>query len=131
MCVLVRIHAEITVSPRDAIILINQTAVFTCVTHSVPLYVIWRVNGTDYNKLPFDIRGDLEILQETVEVNEKYTLTILGRAEYNGTSLQCVAEEGSVERESKNATLVVQGTCNQCREYVSCISTLHCIIYSY
>ena len=50
----------------------------------------------------------------TVGGNVEFTLTILGRAEYNGTSVQFVAEYGGEEKtgvvfESQTATLTIQG----------------------
>ena len=77
--------------------------------HGAFSYQYWRVNGTDFNRLPSDIRADVVITQETVGDSEEYSLTITGRAEYNGTRVQCVTGGGGDERESENATLNIQG----------------------
>ena len=73
----------------------------------------WRVNGTLYNSLPVELRDDLDIFQEDSDDdagNEILTLTIRGRAKYNGTRLQCVTGNfGGDIRESENATLIIQG----------------------
>ena len=103
------IFTEIVESPSDTTVFLDHTAVFTCETRGA-LYGYWRVNGTAYNDLPPALRADLDPDRETVGENEVYTLTILGRAEYNGTVVQCVAGDargGFVE--SANATLRVQG----------------------
>ena len=68
------------------------------------------MNGTAYNDLPPALRDDLDPDRETVGDVEVYTLTILGRAEYNETVVQCVAgDAGGGPIESTNATLRVQG----------------------
>ena len=68
------------------------------------------MNGTSYNDLPPELRDDLVPGRETVGVNEVYTLTIPGRAEYNETVVQCEAGDiGGIPIESTIATLKVQG----------------------
>ena len=87
-------------------------------------YQYWRVNGTDFNRLPSDILADLDTDQETIGDNEVFILTIPGRAEYNGTIVQCVTGGGGDERESQSATLKIQGincTCNDTCSYTVCI----------
>ena len=102
-------YAEIAKSPSDVTVFINQTVLFTCVTHGTPLYQYWRVNGIAFPRLPSDIRDDLDTDQVTYGDNEEYILTITGRAEYNGTTVQCVVGGESDERESEIATLKIQG----------------------
>ena len=86
---------------------------FTCVTRGA-LFAYWRVNGTAYGFLPFELRNDLDTDQESVGDIEVYTLTIPGRAEYNETVVQCVAirDVGGGFIESANVTLKVQGKNN-------------------
>ena len=72
-------------------------------------YLYWRVNGTDFNLLPSDIRADMVITQVTVRGNEAFILTITGRAEYNGTRVQCVTGDGGDEIESEISILNIQG----------------------
>ena len=67
------------------------------------------MNGTPFNLLPPDIRDDLDTGQVTVGDRVEFFLTIPGRAEYNGTRLQCVVRYGGGEIESENATLNIQG----------------------
>ena len=102
-------YVEIAESPSDVTIFINQTAVFTCVTHGAPLYLYWRVNGIAYSSLPSDIRNDLDTDQVTVGDSEVFILIIPGRAEYNGTRVQCVAGDEGGETMSAIATLNIQG----------------------
>ena len=110
-------------------------------THSAPIYQYWRVNGTAFAQLPSDIRDDLDTGQVTNEGNEEFYLIIPGRAEYNGTTLQCVAGGGGVERESENATLNIQGihvhvrvrihTCGTVHEHEITAFRLYSVGYSY
>ena len=76
----------------------------------------WRVNGIYYNSLPSEIRDDLDTYQEDSDDgagNEILTLTIPGKAKYNGTKVQCVTGEfGSDPIESENATFKIQGSHN-------------------
>ena len=110
------IFAEIVEPPRDTTVFLDHSAVFVCGTRDA-LYGYWRVNGTAYNYLPPAIRADLDADQETVGDIEVYTLTIPGRAEYNGTEVQCVAgDDGGGTIESAIATLKVQG-----KDHSSCI----------
>ena len=105
----VYVFTGITVSPKDVTVLPHRMAVFTCVISGAPTYMYWRVNGTSFDSLPSDLRDDLDKIQTTVGNNEQSNLTILGRVEYNNTTVQCVAGFGRIERESENAMLTVQG----------------------
>lgn len=82
---------------------------FTCVINGA--YNGWRVNGTSLSALPPEIRGDLTRHTKILGDNDLITLTILGKAVYNGTTIQCITGviESSDEVESKNATLIIQG----------------------
>ena len=102
-------YLDMVESPNNATVLINQIAVFTCVTHGAPLYLYWRINGTAYNHLPSEIRVGLDTDQETVGDNEEYILTISGRVQYNGTRVQCVIGGENGETRSKIATLQILG----------------------
>ena len=95
--------------PSDTTVFLDHTAVFICGTRGAD-YGYWRVNGTAYNILPPELKSDLDPDRETVGEHEVYTLTILGRAEYNQTVVQCVAgRNGGGAIESANVTLKVQG----------------------
>ena len=78
---------------------------FPCLTTSDS--ITWRVNGTDFNNLPPDTKRDLVTDQVMSEGFQLFTLTILGRAEYDGTTVQCVTGHPV---ENENVTLRVQGT---------------------
>ena len=93
--------------PSDATVFINQKAVFTCVIHGASLY--WKVNGTAFTSLERDVRDSIDTTQVTVGENEEFNLIIPGRAEYNGTRVQCVTVYEGGEKESENATLRIQG----------------------
>ena len=82
---------------------------FTCVVHGAPLYQYWRVNGTPFGSLQSDIRDNIKITQVTVGGDEEFTLKISGKAEYNGTRVQCVVVEEGGQKESENSTLSIQG----------------------
>ena len=59
------------------------------------------MNGTGLSSLPFEIRDDLDTDQDIVGDGEVFILTIPGRAEYNGTRVQCVVRGGDGSRESE------------------------------
>ena len=82
---------------------------FTCEINGA--YNGWRVNGTSLSALPPEIRGDLIRFTKIVGDNDLITLTIPGKAVYNGTTIQCITGVigSSDEVESKNATLIIQG----------------------
>ena len=65
------------------------------------------MNGTNYNDLPPEIRSDLVTDQVMSAHIHLFTLTIPGRAEYNGTLILCVTGHPEV---NENAILRVQGT---------------------
>ena len=81
------ILAEVVEPPSDTTVFLDHTAVFLCGTRG-SVYGYWIVNGTAHNDLPLAIRDDLEEDQYQVGDIEVYTLTIPGRAEYNGTVIQ-------------------------------------------
>ena len=82
---------------------------FTCET--VGDAATWRVNGILLRRLPPEIRSDLvDSETNTDEGTVMEELTIPGRAQYNGTRVQClVGELGGSSDESENATLMIQG----------------------
>ena len=101
---------EILHAPNSTTVFLNQSAVFTCETNGG--ITSWRLNGTQREILPLDIRSDLVVPEErtTPEGTTVHTLTILARAQYNGTRVQCVSGLfGGPVVESDNATLTIQG----------------------
>ena len=95
-------------SPSSETVFLHHKAVFSCVTRDGTTH--WRVNDTD---LPSELHADLVTDQASVSGLDLFTLTIPGRAEYNGTRVQCVTEDGGDSVESSIATLQIQGMhCN-------------------
>ena len=91
--------------------LLDQSAVFTCETDGDAS--TWTVNGTLLNVLPPEIRDELESMSSnTPEGSTILSLTIPARAEYNGTTVQCLAVNvGAGFVESAFATLtIIRGT---------------------
>ena len=85
-------------------------AVFECEVNGE--FAGWRANATPYNSLPTEIREDLDTDRElSDEGNEVTILIIPGRAEYNGTTVQCLTGiiGGDAILESETATMKVQG----------------------
>ena len=82
---------------------------FTCETDGG--FSGWRINGTQLQDLPPEIRNDVVIsVTNTAEGSTVENLTIPARAEYNGTRVQClVGIFGGPSDESENVTLKIQG----------------------
>ena len=82
---------------------------FTCEARNAPSFA-WRVNGTFLNLLNDSLHADLDTDDKRIGDIVQNTLTILARAEYNGTVVQCVAGVvGGGSTESRNVTLMIQG----------------------
>ena len=87
---------------------IGEVAVFTCVVDGDA--ASWRVNGTLLNDLPPDTRSDLVLTTAIQDGNILVELSIPGRVEYNGTTLQCVTVKiASGSAESGAAMLNIRG----------------------
>ena len=70
----------------------------------------WRINGTVRQTLPPEIERDIEVsVTTTTEGSTVERLTFPGRAEYNGTKIQCLVLGFGGSAESENVTLTVQG----------------------
>ena len=85
---------------------------FTCETRGGT--TLWKINGTQRETFPPEIRSDLVVSEITTpEVTTQEILTIPARAQYNGTRVQCLSVliKGSITEiaESDNATLTIQG----------------------
>ena len=96
-------------APENATVYLNKTAVFTCKTSGG--LSGWRVNGILRQNLQPKIQNDIKVSETSIlngtTVEE---LSIVARAEYNGTRVQCVITElGGSHDESENATLEIQG----------------------
>ena len=100
---------EIVTPPESVVVFTDSEEEFTCETRNAP-FVAWQVNGTFLSQLDPSLHADLVNAQQTVGDIDRHTLTILARAEYNGTVVQCVAAvPGGEFRESGSATLMIQG----------------------
>ena len=92
--------------PLDERVDAGEKAHFFCATNGNS--IVWRVDGTNLNDLPSGTLKDEAVQNHTV--NDKghhfFTLSFPGRAIYNGTEVQCVADDGEL---SNVATLVVKG----------------------
>ena len=108
--------------PNLNTIYLEQTAVFKCEVNGG--VADWKVNGHLYNDLILfsDSYDDLDTDRENTDGgNVLLTLTIPGRAEYNGTSVQCIIF-GSVPDESEIVTMKIQGIA---------ASLLYTVMYTY
>ena len=100
---------EILNTPESMTVFLNQSAVFTCETDGS--LSTWRINGILPGDLPPAVGSDLE-LSTTITDNGTIllTLTILARAEYNNTRVQCLTGTfGGPSVESETVILKVQG----------------------
>ena len=85
----------------------GERAHFYCITNGNSIF--WRVDGTNLDDLPSGTLKDEVVLGESnlnSEGDRLFTLSIPGRAIYNGTEVQCVADDGEL---SNVATLIVKG----------------------
>ena len=94
-------------SPNSMTIFLHHEAVFLCLTRGGTTH--WRVNGID---LPSDLYADLVTDSTSLDGLDIFSLTVPGRAEYNGTRVQCVTEGGGDSAGSSIATLEIQGVYN-------------------
>ena len=91
----------------------GSTAEFTCHTKNAH-YAVWRLNGTIVGNHVANnsLRNDVDVHQKgTIASGINNTLTIRTNLNYHGLVVQCIAVVlGGSEKESENATLMVQGT---------------------
>ena len=85
----------------------NKEAVFSCIASGANSF-LWRVNETDIDMLPHQLRDDIftEDLFSHIDVS---TLAIKARVAYNGTRVQCVVTGRHGLFETDTATLTIQG----------------------
>ena len=111
---------EILEHPENTTVFLNQTAVFRCEVTGGD--VSWRVNGKPTTELTSIAPDDLDIVFENG--NPLVILTIIARAEYNGTTVQCLVNSGFSDR-SENASLRIQGeNCDVWRSFLCFIIML-------
>ena len=97
------------IPPTDRTVFLDDDAQFLCGTQGSST-IYWRLNGTDYNDLPSDVQDDLNISDGSTALLDFIDLTITARAEYNGTRVECVAENNDGDSVvSDTATLTIQG----------------------
>ena len=102
--------SEINQHPNDATVFLSKSAVFTCETRGGQS--AWLINGTLLEELEQnspEIRSDIQAVSNTSAGMTMETLTILARAQYNGTRFQCVVLTLTGSLQSDNATLTIQG----------------------
>ena len=102
---------ELLTPPENVTVFLNQSAVFRC--ESSGGISAWRINGTRWNKLSLLIHSDISVIKNNTDNGTTLEqLTILGRAEYNGTTVRCEVGNGSFDSvaESDIVTMMVQGT---------------------
>ena len=91
--------------PSDKTVFLDDSAFFSCFTRGGSS-TYWKLNGTDYDDLPSEIRDDLATSNGSTSLSDFIDLTIIARAEYNETRVQCVVEDSII---SDAATLYIQG----------------------
>ena len=96
-------------SPNNTTVILHDEAVFLCLTRGGTTH--WRVNVTD---LPSELYPDLVTSNTSLSGLDIFSLAIPGRAEYNGSRVQCVTEDESDSVESLIATLQIQGSKYSC-----------------
>ena len=97
-------YIEILEHPKNTTVFLNQTAVFRCEVTGGD--VSWRVNGKPTTELTSIAPDDLDIVFENG--NPLVILTIIARAEYNGTTVQCLVNSGFSDQ-SDIVSLSIQG----------------------
>ena len=101
------LSSEILEPPKNTTVFLNQTAEFRCEFSGD--HVSWRVNGKPRSELTSVSRDDLNTeLVDSKNRNPLEILTIKARAEYNGTTFQCLVNSGFSDR-SENVSLSIQG----------------------
>ena len=95
--------------PTDRTVFLDNSAFFSCLTRGGS-NAHWRLNGTDYEDLPSELRNDLVTSNGSTSLSEFIDLIILSRAEYNETRVQCVIENDDGDSVvSDTAILYIQG----------------------
>ena len=70
----------------------------------------WKVNGTLLQDLSPEVRRDFVILETNTDIGSTVEqLMIPGRAEYNGTKIQCLSVGFGISAESEIVSLEIQG----------------------
>ena len=98
---------EILEPPENTTVLLDQIAVFRCeVTGG---HASWELNGKSATEQTSVARDDLDVgFDDSENGNPLAILTITARAEYNGTTVQCLVNAGFSDQ-SENVSLRIQG----------------------
>ena len=95
--------------PTDRTVFLGDEAFFSCRMQDTSSSH-WRLNGTDYNDLPSDVRDDVVTSSGSSGLAGTIDMIITARAEYNETRVQCVIEiDGDSVKVSNTGTLYIQG----------------------
>lgn len=103
-------------------VFVNQPANFTCEADDGTTN--WKINGTPVNSLSSDMRADMKpSLTHNEKGNTVSTLTISAKAEYNGTTVQCIIfnDDNIISDQSESVTLTIQGNTWQKIEVVKVV----------
>ena len=83
---------EILCPPKKTSVFLGSPARFECEVKGG--LAAWKVNGTLVDALPFEIRSNVTVSQRVSDRRfSLLSLSITGRAEYNMTTVQCVARD--------------------------------------
>ena len=98
---------EILEAPKNTTVFLDQIAVFRCeVTGG---HASWELNGKSATEQTSVARDDLDVgFDDSENGNPLAILTITARAEYDGTTVQCLVN-GGFSDQSENASLRIQG----------------------
>ena len=91
----------VIIDPLQEQVYLGRDASFSCTVENISFdALIWEVNGLVWTDYP-DIKSHA--------VGENYTLTVPGKVEYNGSSVQCKARVvgGGIIESSQCATLLI------------------------
>ena len=101
------LFTEILEPPENTTVFLDQTTVFRC--EATGGHASWEVNGKPTTEQTSIARDDLDVdFDDSENGNPLVILTIIARAEYNGTTVQCLLNAGFSDR-SEIALLSIQG----------------------
>ena len=96
--------------PTDVAKFADEDALFFCIASDADSFD-WKVNGTDTDMLPSEVKEDIRLTSEILSngIFGISTLSIIASTAYNGTRVQCVVTGGRGSVNSNTATLTIQG----------------------
>ena len=111
------LFTEILEPPENTTVFLDQTAVFRC--EATGGHSGWNVNGKPTTEQTSIARDDLDVeFDDSENGNPLVILTITARAEYNGTTVQCLVNAGFSDQ-SEIALLRIQGVnCDDWQSFI-------------